>query len=91
LGGIAAGISTISIAEAADLSNQQAQPPAQLPGTETFNGQGDMAEQMVEGIHNFLLNQTEASTARRQLCASFRRRTFQQQGLCRYIARRSGR
>jgi dienelactone hydrolase len=65
LGGLAAGLSSSSIALPVEL-NQQGEPPAHLPGTEHFNGQGDIAAQMVESIHNFLLKQTETSVARRQ-------------------------
>ncbi len=41
-------------------------PAQQLPGTQSLTRQGDLAEQMVEGIRGFLLRETEASIDRRQ-------------------------
>lgn len=66
LGGLAAGLSTMSLAETKEISDSPAESGVNLPGTKPFNGQGDMAEQMVSGIHDFLLKQTEASINRRQ-------------------------
>jgi len=42
-----------------------AAPPSHLPGTEPLTMQGDIAAQMVEGIHRYLVNQTTASVERR--------------------------
>src|SRR5690349_14275872 len=55
---LAASVAALPVAKAAT--------PSQLHGTEAFTGQGDIAAQMVEGIHNFLLKQTEASVGDRE-------------------------
>lgn len=41
-------------------------PPAVLPGTEKLDKEGDLAAQMVEGIRDYLLKQTNASVEKRQ-------------------------
>jgi dienelactone hydrolase len=41
-------------------------PPPVLPGTEPFTRQGDLAAQMVEGMHQYLLKQTTSSVEKRQ-------------------------
>lgn len=41
-------------------------PPPSLPGTEALTRQGDMAAQMVQGMHQCLLQQTAESVERRQ-------------------------
>lgn len=41
-------------------------PPPVLPGTEAFTRQGDMAAQMVQGMHGYLLSQTAESVGKRQ-------------------------
>ncbi len=41
-------------------------PPSQLPGTEPLTREGDLAKQMVAGIHTFLLEQTKASVDKRE-------------------------
>jgi dienelactone hydrolase len=40
-------------------------PPAILPGTEALTREGDLAAQMVQGIHQFLLKRTEESVGAR--------------------------
>jgi hypothetical protein len=59
---LAASLSARTAAEAA----ADTPKPPQLPGTELFAGEGDLAAQMVADIHNFLLKQTEASIVDRQ-------------------------
>lgn len=39
---------------------------SQLPGTEAFTAEGDLAAQMVEGIHRFLLAETQRQAAHRE-------------------------
>jgi dienelactone hydrolase len=66
---LAAGLSSLPVAGAAKPTPQVVEPgppPSRLPGTESFAGEGDLAAQMVVGIHNFLLKQTEASVVNRQ-------------------------
>ncbi len=69
---IAAGVSGYSVAHAALKPARQATrfdtspPPAQLPGTKPFTKQGDMAAEMVAGMHRFLLKETEAAIGKRQ-------------------------
>ena len=41
-------------------------PPAMLPGTQPLTAQGDLAAQMVAGIHAFLLDELAASPGRRE-------------------------
>jgi dienelactone hydrolase len=40
-------------------------PPSQLPGTEPLTREGDIAAQMVEGIHRYLAKQTASSVEKR--------------------------
>ena len=40
-------------------------PPSHLPGTEVLTREGDLAAQMVEGIHRYLARQTAASVEKR--------------------------
>ncbi|MDR3674705.1 MAG: dienelactone hydrolase family protein [Acidobacteriota bacterium] len=48
--------------------HQAPSPPApvQLPGTEPLTREGDLAAQMVEGIHRYLARQTAASVQKRE-------------------------
>lgn len=41
-------------------------PPPVLPGTEALTQQGEMTAQMVQGMHQYLLEQTAASVEKRQ-------------------------
>lgn len=59
---VAAGLSGI----AAAAPEADTPKPSQLPGTEAFTGEGDLAAQMVSGIREFLLKQTDASITNRQ-------------------------
>ena len=67
----AAGLS--ALAEGTAVAGQAGQaggldtpPPAVLPGTQELVREGDLAAQMVQGIHQFLLQQTADSVEKRQ-------------------------
>ena len=68
---VAAGLSALPVAKAVRPQREQSPldtppPPPQLPGTEPLIREGDLAAQMVEGIHRFLIKQTAASVETRQ-------------------------
>ena len=66
---ITGGLSTLPAASAAAEPQRKdvamAPPPSQLPGTDPLTREGDLAAQMVEGIHRYLTNQTTESVEKR--------------------------
>jgi dienelactone hydrolase len=65
---IAGGLASFPAVATAEPQSTDA-PPApslgQLPGTEPLTAQGDLAAQMVEGLHRYLIQQTDASVKAR--------------------------
>ena len=70
--GAAAGLSALPAGKAAAeqvhvaSALETSPPPPVLPGTQPFTREGDLAAQMVQGIHQFLLGQTAQSVEKRQ-------------------------
>jgi dienelactone hydrolase len=70
---VATGLQSLPVAQAEMRPDRVAAalntppPPPQLAGTEPFTMQGDIAAQMVDGIHRYLIQRTAASIETRQM------------------------
>ena len=64
-GGLAALPAASAAAEPQRKDVAMAPPPSQLPGTDPLTREGDLAAQMVEGIHRYLTNKTTKSVEKR--------------------------
>jgi len=66
---ITGGLATLPVGSAAaEPQHKEAMPmpaPSHLPATEPLVREGDLAAQMVEGIHRYLAKQTTASVGKR--------------------------
>ena len=91
----AAGLSALPAANAEAQRTRVARaldsppPPAVLPGTQELTREGDLAAQMVQGIHQFLLKQTAESVEKRQ--ARWHRDLSSPEALARSVAQNRGR